>query len=80
MIGLVSIAWVAVTPVVHASILGDTGRGYQDGKQAASDDFHAGRQFHDAPAGTTVIHFNLYEFWYQAGYDWEWAFLKIANP
>jgi hypothetical protein len=69
MLGVGSIA------VVHASIIGDFGTGYQAGKTQAYNDFQSGTNDDSCPGGSTS-----YCSGYVVGYDAEQATLKQAQP
>ena len=77
-IGLVWIAIMTVTPIVHASIIGDFGIGYNQGKIDANSDWYAGRTMSDTCPYSGVS--ATYSAGYTAGYLWAWNGFSASQP
>jgi hypothetical protein len=74
-IGIFAVLDVSSIAVVHASIPGDFGMGYQAGKNQAYIDFPAGTNNDACPGGSIS-----YCSGYVSGYDLEGATLQQAQP
>jgi hypothetical protein len=79
-IGVFTMLGVGSIAVVHASIIGDCGVGYQAGKTQAYNDYHSGNAFSDGGPHYGEDGYFWWSACYQAGYDWEWGTLKQSQP
>jgi len=75
-IGIFTILAVGSIAIVHASIIGDFGMGYQAGKTQAYNDFQSSANDDSCPSGSSTS----YCSGYVVGYDAEQATLKQAQP